>query len=75
MRAGRWKLLEFFEDGRLELYDLESDPGEERDLAAEQPERVNQLHAEMRRWREALDAPVPTEREPRYQPAPAGADD
>lgn len=75
LRAGRWKLLEFFEDGRLELYDLESDPGEERDLAAEQPERVNQLHAEMRRWREALDAPVPTEREPRYQPAPAGADD
>ena len=31
MRAGDWKLLEFFEDGRLELYNLGSDPGEERD--------------------------------------------
>ncbi len=38
MRAGDWKLIEFFEDGRLELYNLADDIGEERNLAGAEPE-------------------------------------
>lgn len=39
MRAGRWKLLRY-PDRPAELYDLTTDIGETRDLAASEPERV-----------------------------------
>ncbi|MCA9319084.1 MAG: sulfatase [Planctomycetes bacterium] len=68
LRQGRWKLIEYFEDGRLELFDLDHDLGETQDLAAEQPERVKTLHEEMRRWRKDIKAPVPTEKNPDYRP-------
>ncbi len=45
VRFGRHKLLHFYEDGRDELYDLEADPGEQRDLAAAEPT----LTADLRR--------------------------
>ncbi|KAA3605430.1 MAG: DUF4976 domain-containing protein [Planctomycetota bacterium] len=67
IRKGRWKLIEFFEDGRLELYDLTRDPGEQQNLAAQNPEQVAQLLQEMRKWREATGAPVPAERNPDYR--------
>ncbi len=60
MRAGDWKLIEFFEDGRLELYNLADDLGERHNLAAELPQRRDRLHAKMLAWREALNAPMPT---------------
>ncbi len=60
IQAGDWKLFEFFEDGRLELYDLGNDPGESRNLAREQPDRARQMHARLRAWREAIGAPMPT---------------
>ena len=68
IRSGHWKLLEFFEDGRLELYDLEADPGETRDRSSEEPERTRELHARLRAWREAVRAPVPTEPNPFWRP-------
>ena len=43
MRAGDWKLIEFYEDGRLELYNLREDVGEEHNLADGQPERTEKL--------------------------------
>ena len=67
VRAGRWKLVEFFEDGRTELYDLASDPGESVDLSAAQPGVRADLHARLLRWREETDAPVPREPEPAYR--------
>ncbi|MEM7655472.1 MAG: sulfatase [Bacteroidota bacterium] len=67
MRKGRWKLHEYFEDGGLELYDLAADPGERINLATLLPEESAQLHAEMKAWREAHGAPVPTERNPEYE--------
>lgn len=41
--VGKWKLFQHLGDGRLELYDLESDPGETRDLAAEHPDKLAEL--------------------------------
>ncbi len=62
IRRGPYKLLEFFEDGRLEMYDLDQDIGETRDLSAEQPARVRELHAELRGWRAGARAPMPSPR-------------
>jgi arylsulfatase A-like enzyme len=60
IRAGEWKLHEFFETGKLELYNLKDDPGERDDLAAKQPERVKELHAKLVAWRKSVNAPMPT---------------
>ena len=68
VRAGEWKLIEFFEDGRLELYHLAEDIGERRDLAALHPEKREELHQLMRDWRRETGAPVPTEPNPLYDP-------
>ncbi len=60
IRSGANKLLEFFEDGRIELYDVERDPGEKRNLAQENPALARNLHAELKAWREAVKAPMPS---------------
>jgi arylsulfatase A-like enzyme len=68
VRLGDYKLLEFFEDGHLELYDLSRDVGEESDLSAAMPEKTAELHALMVQWRETVDAYVPSELNPEYDP-------
>lgn len=68
LRKGKWKLHEYFEDGGLELYDLETDPGERQNLAEEMPEKLRELHDEMKEWRTEMNAPVPTELNPAYDP-------
>ena len=65
---GKWKLHEYFEDGRLELYNLESDPGERTNVAAQYPQEAAQLHDKLKSWREKTNAPVPTELNPEYRP-------
>ena len=64
------KLIEFFEDGRSELYNLAEDIGEQPNLAAAMPRKTNELHQMLRAWRESLHAPVPTKRDPKYSPDP-----
>lgn len=59
VQAGDWKLMEFLEDGRLELYNLRDDIGESRNLAAELPEKTRALHARLVAWRAAVQAPMP----------------
>lgn len=68
IRQGRWKLIEFFEDGKLELYDLESDIGETRNLAAEMPARAERLHRKLAEWRQEIHAAMPTPN-PDHDPA------
>lgn len=68
LRIGKWKFHEYFEDGRLELYDLEADTGERTNIAAAHPEKAAELHAQLKAWREELNAPVPTEENPKYDP-------
>jgi arylsulfatase A-like enzyme len=68
VRKGDWKLMEFFEDGRLELYNLKDDVGETVNLAQEMPEKTQELHADMRAWRKEINAPIPTAPNPAYDP-------
>ena len=64
IRQGKWKLHEYFEDGRLELYDLEADIGERNNLSAARPEKAAELHRLLKEWRAETGAPVPTEINP-----------
>ena len=59
MRSGDYKLIEFFEDGRLELYNLRDDIGEERNLAEQMPQIRDRLHGLLREWRETVEAKIP----------------
>lgn len=59
VRVGPWKLIEFFEDGHVELYNVDSDPGESRDLSKVHEDHVERLGAEMRRWRAEVGARLP----------------
>ncbi len=67
VREGDWKLIEFFEDSRLELYDLKNDPSESIDLAAEKPDKAKTLLANLQQWRAEVGAQMPTEN-PDYDP-------
>jgi len=60
IRAGDWKLQEFFEDGRIKLYNLKDDIGERNDLAGRMPEKAMQLRQRLEAWRKAINAPMPT---------------
>jgi len=59
-RPGMEKLVEHFEDGRLELFDLASDPGERHDLGAARPERARELHGRLVAWRKQVAAAMPS---------------
>ena len=62
VREGAWKLLEYFENGTVQLFDLENDPGEQRDLAAEQSAQAAELRARLHAWRESVSAAMPNAR-------------
>ena len=55
-REGDWKLIEQYEDGSLELYNLAKDPSETTDLAAAEPTRVAALRGKLEAWRRSVGA-------------------
>lgn len=59
IRAGDYKLIERFDDGELELYNLADDLGEKHNLAAMQPDRAAALRDRLRAWRKDVDAAMP----------------
>jgi arylsulfatase A-like enzyme len=67
VRAGDYKLIEFFEDGALELYNLREDASEEHDLAETRPELTAKLAAMLLEWRERIEAAIP-QPNPEYVP-------
>ena len=69
VRSGDWKLIEWFETGRLELYNLSNDLGEQKMLNDSHPQKLKELHEKMKAWRERVSAPVPTVPNPRYKKA------
>jgi arylsulfatase A-like enzyme len=70
VRLGDWKLIEFFEDGHLELFNLRSDLGEQRNLAVREKERASKLLTLLRDWRSSVRAAMPTPN-PQFDPATA----
>ena len=71
IRSGDWKLQEFFEDGRIELYNLRDDLGQTNNLAQKLPDKAKELHARLADWRQAISAPMPTKNTEQGQPAKA----
>ena len=59
VRAGDWKLLEYLEDGRLELYNLRDDLSEKNDLAAQMPDKAASLLKQLNDWRTQVGAAMP----------------
>lgn len=70
VRQGDWKLIEFYEDGRLELFNLKNDPTETNNLALSKPEKASALLKELQAWRQAVGAQMMTPN-PNYDPETA----
>jgi arylsulfatase A-like enzyme len=62
IRAGDFKLIERFDDGSLELYNLQDDIGERKNLAADMPDLAQQLHGQLATWRKESGAKMPRPR-------------
>lgn len=56
IRSGDWKLIEHYEHGRAELFNLARDPGESTDLSAENPDRAADLRGQLAAWRHSVGA-------------------
>jgi arylsulfatase A len=73
IRAGKWKLIEFFDDGRRELFDLSAGPSESRNVAADNPAIVEKLAKKLQAWRQEVGAKMPSPN-PNYRPSPQAKD-
>ena len=69
IRKGKWKLLEFFEDKHIELYNLDEDIGEKNNLSENMPEKAKELHKLLMDWRKSVNAEVPMKLNPKYVPS------
>jgi arylsulfatase A-like enzyme len=56
VRSGDWKLIEFFEDDRVELYNLREDPGEQHDRSGDTPDRTKELRERLHEWQSSVGA-------------------
>jgi arylsulfatase A-like enzyme len=76
VRMGDYKLIEFYNDRRLELYDLRNDPGEAHDLSAQMPDKAAELQRRLDAWRREVGAQMPKPNpgydstRPEHQPMP-----
>lgn len=60
IRSGNDKLIQFYEDMHLELYDLAKDQSEKSDLAVKDPVKTAELQKLLADWRKKVDAQMPT---------------
>jgi arylsulfatase A-like enzyme len=60
LRSGPWKLIEFYEDQRVELYNLTEDFRERHDLSAAKPDKTVELLQKLHAWRDDVGAKMPT---------------
>ena len=67
VRLGDYKLVEWYEEMQVELFDLKADPAEKHDLAAQMPEKAAALRERLHAWREEVKALMPTAN-PDYRP-------
>jgi len=81
IRKGRWKLLQYLEEwvldggwgsidtnNAIELYDLANDIGETENLATVNTAKRNELLNDLIAWQNEVDAPIPSQPNPGYQP-------
>jgi arylsulfatase A-like enzyme len=59
LRDGDWKLIEFYHDGKAELYHLKDDPGEQNDLSQAQTKKTQELRNKLAAWQKELKAKMP----------------
>lgn len=71
IRDGDWKLIEFFEEGNLELFDLKKDPFERNNLAKERPAKAKEMLEDLKAWRKSVGAQMMT-LNPNHDPKRAG---
>ncbi len=62
VRMGNWKLLRYYEDARLELYDLADDIGERSNRASDEPEMASALLGRLESWLDQVNAQHPSPR-------------
>ncbi|MDX2430404.1 MAG: sulfatase [Bacteroides sp.] len=67
IRLGKWKLIHYYEDGRDELYDLENDLAEEKDLSDQEPEHADELRLALFSYLDEVGARYPVD-DPEYSP-------
>ena len=65
---GNWKLIDFFETGKPDLYDLSSDPSEIKDLVGTNTEKTNILLKALHEWQKETRAAIPFGTNPNYDP-------
>ncbi|WP_321996601.1 sulfatase [Draconibacterium orientale] len=70
VRLGDWKLIQYFENNDLELYNLKDDISEKNNLAELKPDKANELLEILENWRIETNAPVPKTLNPEYQNKP-----
>ncbi|MBL8799841.1 MAG: sulfatase [Planctomycetia bacterium] len=68
VRQGDWKLIEHYDDGKVELFNLTKDGGETTDLAAQEADRVKQLRERLAQWRKEVGAQT-NEPNPKFEAA------
>lgn len=67
IRSGNWKLIEYFEDGSVELFNLQRDIGEQRNLAGAEPAVRDRLAGLLHAWQRETAAPMPSGANPDYR--------
>lgn len=60
IRRGDWRLVEFYDDHRVELYNLKDDPSERMNVASSLPDLVKSLQDELHAWLRSVNAQMPT---------------
>ncbi len=73
IRDGDFKLIEYYEDGRQELFNLKDDPRENASLTEKQPAKAIALSQKLDAWRRHVGAQMPLPN-PDYRPNPQAAD-
>ncbi len=66
IRMGSFKLIEFFGEHKVELYNLAEDIGEENDLSEDMPEKAQAMKAALAAWQTTVNAPIPSEPNPEF---------
>ncbi len=68
IRKGDWKLMQFFESGKTELYNVKQDLSETTNLATSHPEKLAELLTELEAWQATTEAVIPTVLNPHFDP-------